>query len=96
MIKLIEPSLQIKCRKEDANEIKGMLKELESTYHKYMLDQTTRDEYTCTLSVIEGKFLTEDKDKGCGGIILYTENSRIVCPNTLINRLDLALEELLP
>jgi V-type H+-transporting ATPase subunit E len=96
MIKLLEPSLQIKCRKDDLNDIKGMLKDLETKYHKYMTEQTKRDEYSCTLTVLDDTFLTDDKDQGCGGIILYTENSRIVCPNTLINRLDLSFEELLP
>ena len=61
-----------------------------------MLEKTERDEYECTLEVIEGKYLQDEQDQGCGGVILYTENQRIVCPNTLYNRLDLAFEEFLP
>ena len=73
-----------------------MLSELSSSYHTFMEEQTGRDEYDCVLTVLEDKFLDDDRDKGCGGIVLYTENSRIVCPNTLINRMDLAFEEMLP
>ena len=61
-----------------------------------MLEKTERDEYECTLEVIEGHYLQDEQDHGCGGVILYTENQRIVCPNTLYNRLDLAFEEFLP
>ena len=39
-----------------------------------MQEQTEKDDYICTLKIIEGASLTEDKDKGCGGVILYTEN----------------------
>ena len=96
MIKLLEPSLKILCREEDVEDVKGMTGDIESEYKKFMTDSTGRDEYECALSVIEEKFLTDDVDKGCGGIILYSDNERIVCPNMLINRLDLAFEEMLP
>ena len=98
MIKLIEPSLQIKCRREDVGDINKMTSDLEKQYRDFMSQETGRDEYECTLTVLDeaGMYLTEDKDQGCGGIVLYTENSRIVCPNTLANRLELAMEEMLP
>jgi vacuolar-type H+-ATPase subunit E/Vma4 len=73
-----------------------MLKDIESKYHEFMLDKTKRDEYNVELTIIENNYLSEETDQGCGGIILYTVDNRIVCPNTLINRLDLAFEELLP
>lgn len=41
-------------------------------------------------------YLTDEKDLGCGGVILYSENKKIVCPNMLHSRLNLALEEMLP
>ena len=61
-----------------------------------MTEKTERDEYNCELEVIEGKYITDEVDKGSGGVILYTENSRIMVPNMLMNRLDLAFEEFLP
>ena len=45
MIKLIEPSLQIKCRREDVDDIKYMLEDLQEDYHKFMKEKTGRDEY---------------------------------------------------
>jgi hypothetical protein len=51
MIKLLEPTLKIVCRKEDEGEIKKALKELEKKYTAYMKEQTERDEYVCTLEV---------------------------------------------
>ena len=96
MIKLLEDKLLILCREEDKDEIKSSIDELQSKFHDFMVEKTGREEYNCELEVIEGKNLTDEQDRGCGGIILYTVNNRIVCPNTLLNRLDLAFEEYLP
>ena len=97
MIKLIEPSLQIKCREEDVSDIKAMLPDLQSQYHDFMKEKTLRDEYECELSVVEDLgYLGKDRDHDCGGIVLYTANSCIVCPNTIFNRLNLCFEEMLP
>ena len=60
-----------------------------------MQEQTER-EYMCSLSLIEDKFLEDSKDEGCGGIIAYSDNFRIMCPNMLISRLNVAFEESLP
>lgn len=96
MIKLLEPSLKILCREEDKDDIQGCLADLQNKFHEFMLEKTERDEYECTLEIIEGNYLTDEKDLGCGGVILYSDNQRIVCPNTLKDRLDLAFEEFLP
>ena len=95
MIKMLEPKLKILCREEDKDDIRGFVDELQSKYHDFLLEQTGRDEYNCELEILD-ESLSEDQDKGCGGVILYTDNNRIVCPNTLLNRLDLAFEEFLP
>ena len=96
MIKMIEPTLQVKCRKGDFKDLQAMTGDLESQYKSFMHQNTGRDEYDCVLTVIDGNFLTEAQDQGCGGVIIYTADSKIVCPNTLHNRLGLAFEELLP
>ena len=62
MIKLLEPSLKIRCREEDKADIEGFITELEEKYHSYMLEKTERDEYNCSLSVMEGDYLTDDVD----------------------------------
>ena len=61
-----------------------------------MTETTGRDEYECKLSIIEGKRISEDLDKGCGGVVVFTENKRIMCNNTLYARLNLSREESLP
>jgi len=52
MIKLLEPSLMILCRKEDEGDIKGALKSLETKYTNFMKEQTERDDYKFTLSIV--------------------------------------------
>ena len=73
-----------------------MLSDLSSEYSAFMTEKTGRDEYATELTVLEDSFLSEERDMGCGGVVLYTADSRIVCPNTLCNRLDLVYEEMLP
>ena len=96
MIKLLEPSLQICCREDDVKDIKGMTSGIEKEFSKFMKDKTGRDEYECKLSVMGDRFIKPEQDEDCGGIILYTDDHRIVCPNMLISRLGLAFEECLP
>ena len=95
MIKLLEPSLLIRVRKQDEKLVKGMLKQCEKKFSEIMKKATTRD-YECKVRVMENEFLKEAEGGALGGIILYTENQRIVCPNTLHNRMNLCFEELLP
>ena len=59
MIKLIEPSLQICCREDDKGDVKGMLKDIEKEYSKFMNDQTGR-EYECTLSIMTDRAITTE------------------------------------
>ena len=60
-----------------------------------MQEQTDR-EYLCSLSLIEDKSLENARDEGCGGIVAYSDNFKIMCPNMLISRLNVAFEESLP
>ena len=59
MIKLLEPSLKILCREEDKGDIEGFLADLQNQYHEFMLEKTDRDEYECTLEIIEGHYLQD-------------------------------------
>lgn len=96
MIKLLEPELIICCREDDKKDVESMLPDIQKTYHKFMQEKTGRDEYNCTLSVMKERFIQKEQDDDCGGIILYTADKRIVCPNMLTSRLHLAFEECLP
>ena len=52
MIKLLEPSLKILCREEDKDDIEGLISEIEQEFVDFMTEKTSRDEYSCTLTVI--------------------------------------------
>ena len=93
---MIEPSLQVKCRKDDYKDISAMVQELESAYSEFMNKETEKDDYVCKLIILDDNFLSDDQEQGCGGVIIYTMDSKIVCKNTLVDRLHLAIEELLP
>ncbi len=98
MIKLLEPELLIKCRKEDQDMVKNLLPECEKEFSEIMERETTESDtkYATKLRLLEGDFLTLEEGGECGGVVLYTVNRKIVCPNTLKSRLDLCFEELLP
>ena len=95
MIKLLEPVLLIKVREQDQQLARSLIKHCEREFSEIMKRETTRD-YECTLQLVEEAHLTDAEGGALGGVILYSEDRRIVCPNTLQNRMDLCFEELLP
>ena len=72
-----------------------MLAECESRYSRVMQEETGR-EYSTRLSVNTEHFLTDAEGGSCGGVFLTALNGKIVCPNTLIDRLNLCFEQELP
>ena len=101
MIKLLEPELLLKCRKEDQELVRGLIPECETEFADIMLKETANEEgtaivYKTKLRLLDGEFLTVEEGGECGGVILTNVNRKIVCPNTLKSRLDLCFEELLP
>lgn len=91
MIKLLEESIELKVREDEVDIVKGLLSECEEGFRDKMLAETKR-EYNCTLSVIEDSFLTIENGGRCGGVILFAHNRRIVCSNTLEDRLNQIFE----
>jgi V-type H+-transporting ATPase subunit E len=96
MIKLLEPELLIKARKEDQELVKSLLPECEAEFIEIMSKDAGEVEYKTTLRLLEGEYLTPEEGGECGGIVLCNLNRKIVCFNTLKSRLDLCFEELLP
>ena len=82
-------------REDEVDLVKSILNECEEEYHDIMLRETTR-EYNTTLSVIEDQFLNMDNGGRCGGVVLLAHNRRIVCSNTLEDRLNQIFESQLP
>ena len=95
MIKLLEKEVYIKVRKEDLQMTQGLIKDCEKEYEEIMLRETN-EEYKTKLIVSHDEFLLAEDGGECGGVMLLTGNRKIVCSNTLMARLDLCFEELLP
>ena len=45
---------------------------------------------------MDKEFLTPEEGGDCGGVITYTTDRRIICPNTITDRINLCFEDLLP
>jgi len=95
MIKLLEENVELKVREEEVPMVKRMLESCQDEFSVIMLRETTR-EYSCRLSVVEDQFLTSENGGRCGGVVLYAHNRRIVCSNTLEDRLNQIFESELP
>ena len=95
MIKLLENELELKVRQDEVALANSILHECEQEYHEIMLRETTR-EYNCRLSVIKDSFLDVEHGGRCGGVILLAHGRRIVCSNTLEDRLNQIFESQLP
>ena len=91
MVKLLEEELELMVREEEVSLVNGLISECESEYSSFM-QKETGDEYACKLTVIDDQFLTKENGARCGGIILFAHNRRIVCSNTLEDRLNLVFE----
>ena len=95
MIKMLEDQLELRVRDNEVDLVNGLLAECEAEYSRIMKEETTRD-YECSLSVMEDKFLDLESGGRCGGVILYAHQRRIVCSNTLEDRLGQIFESQLP
>ena len=95
MIRMLEPEIYIMCREEDKDDVEAMVSDLQSQYSTFMNEKTGRD-YETKINVIDDRFLTDDKDLGCGGVIVYNSDKTIMCPNMICSRLNQAFEECLP
>ena len=95
MIKLLEDEIELMCREEEVDYINSIKRECENEYSDFMKKETG-DDYNCKLSVIEDIHLTNANGARCGGVILLAHKRRIVCSNTLEDRLNLVFEQELP
>ena len=98
MIKLLEPKLYVKCRKEDVALVRELIPECETQYKEIMKREASNSvvDYKTELHMADGDYLTAEHGGECGGIVMTSMDRRIVCNNTLKSRLDLCFEELLP
>ena len=92
---MLEDELDLVVREIDIDLTKGLLEECEEEFTQIMQQHTSR-EYSCKLNVREDQYLTEKNRGTCGGVIIYANKGRIVCANTLEDRLALSFDSELP
>lgn len=94
LVKLSEPKVNIRVREEDKGEVQAVLAAAAKEYQ-------SRTGKTAEL-IIESFYLPSGPSKGtigltcAGGVLLSAMDEKIVCDNTLDQRLGLAFESLLP
>ncbi|KAJ5066483.1 atpase h -transporting v1 subunit e1a-related [Anaeramoeba ignava] len=95
LIKLMETKVIIQCRECDVKLVKEAIPWASEEFQKL----TTKK---CEVTLLKSSYLPPPPEKGSknpscsGGIVLNSANGRIVCSNTLDNRLLLAFDNLLP
>jgi vacuolar-type H+-ATPase subunit E/Vma4 len=75
--------------------IKGMLADCQKQFTAHMLNETGK-EFSTELTICTDKFLTVEEGSEFGGVILYAQRRRIVVANTLLDRMNLVFEMMLP
>lgn len=104
MIKFMEPEVNVRCRKSDSDILKKAIEPAVNEYKALMKREVKvfKDrEVPCKIIIDEGKFLPEfHEDEGSesclGGIVMHCKKGRIVCSNTLDDRLQLVYQEAIP
>ena len=100
----MEPEVNVRCRKTDYDVVKTIVEAAATDYKKLMKEQVkafANREVPCKVNLDEGRHLPEyDETEGAescmGGIVLHCKKGRIVCSNTLDDRLQLVYQESVP
>jgi vacuolar-type H+-ATPase subunit E/Vma4 len=93
----MEPEVHIRCRKSDEAMVKSVMEPAAAAYKEIMKKEVKlfkdRD-VPCKVVFDSGKYLaeftqTEGVDSCMGGIVMHSRKGRIVCSNTIDERLSL-------
>jgi len=96
LLKLQEPKVQVICRKEDKSIIDSVIASAASDY-KEKIGKEAHLEVDKTVFLPPGHSTSSNQAEMCsGGVILSTNDGRIICSNTLDARLSMAFEQNLP
>lgn len=94
LIKLLEPEVNIVCKKEDANLVKQVIKDAKNQFEKMMAEQTVKfKELKVNITVDEKYFLP---DYIIGGVMMTAMKSKIRVDNTIDKRLELLRQSAIP
>jgi V-type H+-transporting ATPase subunit E len=100
----MEPEVNVRCRQSDLKTVESVVDQAVTEYKALMKKEVKffkdRD-VPCKVNVDNTRFLPEfDENEGAescmGGIVLHTRKGRIVCSNTLDDRLQLVYQESIP
>ncbi len=98
LIKMIEPVVTLKVRKSDLALIKEVIAGAVAQYKAVMIKEVARldgrSDIPCTVQIDEKNFLPEwnaaDQKNSClGGFMIFANRNRIVCSQTLDDRMAL-------
>lgn len=105
LIKLIEPSVILRVRKSDLEMVKGQVDGAVKIYKETMLAQVQafkgKTDIPCRVTIDDKNFLPEwneaDQKNSClGGFVIYAKKNRIVCSQTLDDRMALVFAQAIP
>ena len=105
LIKLIEPSVILRVRKSDLEMVKGQVDGAVKIYKETMLAQVqafkNKTDIPCKVTIDDKNFLPEwneaDQKNSClGGFVIYAKKNRIVCSQTLDDRMALVFAQAIP
>jgi len=95
LLKLQEPKVLIICRKQDLDLVKSVLPEVTKEY-------TKKTEKACEVTIGDNylppgpETATNEANVCSGGIVLSTNEGKIICANTLDARLSMVFDQKLP
>ena len=98
-----EPVVTVECRAEDVDMVNGAIDEAMTAYRNAVKAQYANEpvKYKSQMKNAEACKASVDTsrplpDKAIGGVKVVGYNGRIVCDNTLVGRLEVVVQELLP
>lgn len=100
----MEPEVTIRCRKSDEELVKSVMEQAAASYKEIMKREVKlfRDrDVPCKVVFDAGKYLpeyteTEGVESCMGGIVMHCRKGRIVCSNTIDERMSLCYQEGIP
>jgi|EP00806_Schmidingerella_arcuata_P001652 V-type H+-transporting ATPase subunit E len=105
LIRLIEGKVTLRCRASDVSILSSVIDDAVAQYKESMLTQVKslegRDDLPCAVTIDQDKFLPEynknDPTNSClGGFVMYARKNRIVCSQTLDDRLAMTFQQSIP
>lgn len=97
--------MTLRCRQSDVGILSSIIDEAVQEYKDKMLAEVKalegKDDIPCTVTVDEVRFLPEfnpeDPTNSClGGFVMYARKNRIVCSQTLDDRLAMTFQQSIP